>query len=113
LTCADQQPSRPRADAHRLCRHETPVRQRTAGDGRARDALDQEFRPRNEALLADEARLERLHQDLIDQPEMDAEARFDLERQIRNLRARSTGDAKTSAKNCAFAPMPRRRPWKK
>jgi outer membrane protein len=52
----------------------------------ARDALDQEFRPRNEALLADEARLERLHQDLIDQPELDAEGRFDLERQIRNLR---------------------------
>lgn len=52
----------------------------------ARDALDQEFRPRNEALLADEARLERLQQDLLDQPEMDPEARFDLEREARNLR---------------------------
>lgn len=52
----------------------------------AREALDQEFRPRNEALLADEARLERLQQSLSDQPDMNPEARFDLEREARNLR---------------------------
>lgn len=52
----------------------------------AREALDQEFRPRNEALLADEARLERLHQRLADPLEMEPESRFDLERESRNLR---------------------------
>jgi outer membrane protein len=51
----------------------------------AREALDQEFRPRNEALLADEARLDRMHQNLTNAREADAEARFDMEREIRNL----------------------------
>jgi outer membrane protein len=51
----------------------------------AREALDQEFRPRNEALLADEARLDRLRQNLTDAREADAETRFDMEREIRNL----------------------------
>ncbi|MGY6588090.1 MAG: OmpH family outer membrane protein [Wenzhouxiangella sp.] len=49
----------------------------------ARDALDREFRPRNEALLADESRLDRLRQrqdNTSDRDEMMA-----LEREIRNL----------------------------
>ncbi len=52
----------------------------------AREALDLEFRPRNEALLADEARLERLRQNLVERQDLDAESRFDMEREIRNLR---------------------------
>lgn len=51
----------------------------------AREALDQEFRPRNEALLADEARLDRMRQDLTETRDADAESRFDMEREIRNL----------------------------
>ncbi len=51
----------------------------------ARDALDQEFRPRNEALLADETRLETLHQSLAQARDLDVEARLDMERQARNL----------------------------
>ncbi len=50
-----------------------------------RESLDQEFRPRNEALLADEERLERLRDSLVDGSGLDAEARFDREREIRNL----------------------------
>lgn len=52
----------------------------------AREALDREFRPRNEALIADEARLERLQGELDDDDGLDAEERFDREREIRNLR---------------------------
>jgi len=52
----------------------------------ARQALDLEFRPRNESLLADEARLERLHQNLAERQDLDAESRFEMEREIRNLR---------------------------
>ncbi|MCH8477560.1 MAG: OmpH family outer membrane protein [Wenzhouxiangella sp.] len=52
----------------------------------AREALDQEVRPRNESLLADETRLERLARSLTERQDLDAEARFDLEREIRNLR---------------------------
>lgn len=52
----------------------------------AREALDREFRPRNEALIADEARLERLQGELDDDAGLDAEERFDREREIRNLR---------------------------
>jgi outer membrane protein len=51
----------------------------------AREALDQEFRPRNEALLADEVRLENLHQSLAQARDLDSETRFDMERQARNL----------------------------
>ena len=51
----------------------------------AREALDQDFRPRNESLLADEARLDRMRQRLAEAEELDAEARFDMEREIRNL----------------------------
>jgi len=52
----------------------------------AREALDGEFRPRNEALIADEARLEEMRETLDDSSELDAEQRFELERDIRNLR---------------------------
>ncbi len=51
----------------------------------AREALDQDFRPRNESLLVDEARLERMRQRLAEAEDLDAEARFDMEREIRNL----------------------------
>lgn len=52
----------------------------------AREALDQEFRPRNEALIADEARLEQMQEELASRDDLDAEQRFDMEREIRNLR---------------------------
>lgn len=52
----------------------------------ARQALDREFRPRNEALIADEARLERMEADLAESDDMDPEERFEMEREIRNLR---------------------------
>lgn len=52
----------------------------------AREALDQEFRPRNEALLADEARLDSMQQRLNEASGLEAETRFDLEREARNLR---------------------------
>jgi outer membrane protein len=51
----------------------------------AREALDQEFRPRDEALMADDARLERMRQRLVEAEDLDAEARFEMEREIRNL----------------------------
>ena len=51
----------------------------------ARDALDQEFSPRNESLLADEARLERLEAELAEADDLSAEERFEREREIRNL----------------------------
>jgi len=51
----------------------------------AREALDQEFRPRDEALIDDDARLERMRQRLIEAENLDAEARFEMEREMRNL----------------------------
>ncbi len=52
----------------------------------ARNALDDEFRPRNEALLTDENRLIELEQTLAESPPIDGQARLELERNIRNLR---------------------------
>lgn len=51
----------------------------------ARELLDQEFRPRNESIIADEARLDRMQQELTDSENLDPEQRFDMEREIRNL----------------------------
>jgi len=52
----------------------------------ARQALDLEFRPRNQGLLEDEARLEQMQRALADSEELSAEQRFELEQDIRNLR---------------------------
>lgn len=49
----------------------------------AREALDREFRPRNEALLADEVRLDRLRQQQDNASDRDR--LITLEREIRNL----------------------------
>lgn len=51
----------------------------------AREALDREFRPRNEALIADEARLEQMREELAAATDADAEQRFEMEREVRNL----------------------------
>ncbi len=50
-----------------------------------RESLDQEFRPRNQSLLADEARLERLEAELAESTDLTAEEQFEREREIRNL----------------------------
>lgn len=52
----------------------------------AREELDREFRPRNEALLADEARLERMRQELADEPLVGEQERLQREREINNMR---------------------------
>ena len=52
----------------------------------AREELDQEFRPRNEALLADEARLERMRQELAEDSLIDESRRMEREREINNIR---------------------------
>ena len=52
----------------------------------ARQALDLEFRPRNQSLLEDEARLEQMQRTLADSEGISAERRFELEQEIRNLR---------------------------
>ena len=52
----------------------------------AREALDSEFRPRNESLIADEARLEQMREDLENSDQLAAQERFELEREVRNLR---------------------------
>jgi outer membrane protein len=52
----------------------------------ARESLDDEFRPRNESLLADENRLQALQQTLSDDARLEADSRLALERDIRNLR---------------------------
>lgn len=52
----------------------------------AREALDREFSPRNDSLLADEARLERMEADLAESQDLSEEERFETEREIRNLR---------------------------
>jgi outer membrane protein len=51
----------------------------------AREALEQEFSPRNETLLADEARLERMEAELAESTGLSDEERFEMEREIRNL----------------------------
>lgn len=52
----------------------------------ARDALDREFRPRNETLIEDESRLEQMQRSLADSDNLSAEQRLELEQDIRNLR---------------------------
>jgi len=51
-----------------------------------RQKLDQEFRPRNDAVLADEQRLVDMEQQLNQDSVMREEERAELERQIRSLR---------------------------
>jgi outer membrane protein len=51
----------------------------------AREALEEEFSPRNETLLADEARLERMEAELAESTGLSDEERFEMEREIRNL----------------------------
>ncbi len=52
----------------------------------ARESLDEEFRPRNEAVLADEARLESLNRQLEALADPLSERGQSLERESRNLR---------------------------
>ncbi len=52
----------------------------------AREALDVEFRPRNQRLLEDDARLEQMQRSLRENDDMSAERRGEIERDIRNLR---------------------------
>ncbi len=52
----------------------------------ARESLDQEFRPRNETLMRDEARLEQMQRSLTDSTDLSAGQRQELEQDIRNLR---------------------------
>lgn len=52
----------------------------------AREALDIEFRPRNQALINDEARLDEMQRALAEGDGLSAERRFELEADIRNLR---------------------------
>ncbi|QOC22998.1 OmpH family outer membrane protein [Wenzhouxiangella sp. AB-CW3] len=52
----------------------------------AREELDREFRPRNEALLSDEAELERMQRELSDSPALDEQQRVQREREINNMR---------------------------
>jgi len=52
----------------------------------AREELDREFRPRNEALLADEARLEQMRQELADETLISEQDRLQREREISNMR---------------------------
>lgn len=49
-----------------------------------REELDRQFRPRNDAIVADEARLSRLEREFAEL-QADEETRFDREREIRNL----------------------------
>lgn len=52
----------------------------------AREALDEEFRPRYDALSSDEARVEALNARMLAMGDSESAARQDLEREIRNLR---------------------------
>jgi outer membrane protein len=52
----------------------------------AREELDQEFRPRNSALLADEARLEQMRRELAEDQLIDEQRRIEREREINNMR---------------------------
>src|SRR5690625_1744472 len=50
-----------------------------------RQALDHEFSPRNQLLQTDEARLQRLENELASSGDVEDEQRFDTERGIRNV----------------------------
>ncbi len=52
----------------------------------ARQALDQEFRPRNESLIRDENRLEQMQRTLAQPDNLTGDQRLELEQDIRNLR---------------------------
>lgn len=52
----------------------------------ARQALDQEFRPRNQTLIEDESRLEQMQRSLAEPDALTPEQRFELEQETRNLR---------------------------
>lgn len=52
----------------------------------AREALDEEFRPRYDTLSSDEARVEALTARMLAINDPDSPARRDLERELRNLR---------------------------
>jgi outer membrane protein len=52
----------------------------------AREALDEEFRPRYDALSSDEARVEALTARMLAMGDVESVARQDLEREVRNLR---------------------------
>ena len=52
----------------------------------ARETLDVEFRPRNQALIEDETRLEQMQRRLTDEQNLSASQRFEIEQDIRNLR---------------------------
>mgnify|MGYP001078011742 CR=1 FL=1 len=52
----------------------------------AREALDEEFRPRYDALSSDEARIEALTSRMLAMGDSESVARQDLEREVRNLR---------------------------
>lgn len=52
----------------------------------SREQLDQEFRPRDDAILADESRLARMEQELATAENLGDEERAAQEREIRNLR---------------------------
>lgn len=52
----------------------------------ARESLDQEFRPRNETLIRDEARLEQMQRSLTQSTDLSITQRQELEQDIRNLR---------------------------
>jgi outer membrane protein len=51
----------------------------------ARQALDLEFRPRNQSLIEDESRLEQMQRSLAESDGLGSEQRFALEQDIRNL----------------------------
>lgn len=51
----------------------------------SREQLDRQFRPRNEAILADESRLARMEQELAEATNLGEEERLQREREIRNL----------------------------
>lgn len=52
----------------------------------AREALDVEFRPRNQALIDDESRLEQMQRTLAEGDGLSSDRRFELEQDVRNLR---------------------------
>lgn len=50
-----------------------------------REAIAREFDPRNQSILDDEARLQRMEADLAEATDISSEERFEREREIRNL----------------------------
>ena len=75
----------------------------------AREALDREFRPRNEALVADESRLEQLPSKCWPAMKVPSNARR-WSAKVRNLRRSIERRREDLAEeNCVFAPMPKRR----